>query len=148
MIVVGKNLKDVGERPSCPQCSSPNPVSKGSSWKCRVCYREWQKSYRGHVRKNLDRPSCSFCGASSDKIWVHGDRWLCSVCCKSWSRVRQPKRKDMGERPPCPMCGAPEPISYGDRWECLRCSKTWKKWPRMAICYSELDLRRASVVEI
>jgi hypothetical protein len=142
-MILETNLKDVGKRPKCPGCSSPNPVSRGLYWTCRNCLRNWIKHPRGKFRKKLVRPSCSFCGAPSEKVWSDGDKWKCSKCNKTWSKYNWPKRKDLGERPKCPDCGASDPTSQGGSWWCIACGRTWTKERRRSF-----ELLNSSIVEI
>ena len=39
-----KNQLDLGGRPCCPYCGSPNPKSEGNLWRCKTCKRQWLKN--------------------------------------------------------------------------------------------------------
>ncbi len=41
--------KNLGERPNCPRCGSPDPFSTSRYWCCSVCHRKYSKSPRKEI---------------------------------------------------------------------------------------------------
>lgn len=144
--VKGLSTEKKNQRPTCPGCGAPNPVSRGVVWLCKSCGRNFQKIWRGKTRQNLNRPKqCPHCGTASEingelRIWLNGHRWWCRACGKMWGihTGTFSHRKDLGERPNCPACGASNPKSSGINWVC-KCGKHWVKNYRLPfVLHNEL----------
>ena len=46
----------MSERPKCPNCDSPNPISNGFCWRCRKCGKQYTKKvFRQERSQNIKR---------------------------------------------------------------------------------------------
>jgi tRNA(Ile2) C34 agmatinyltransferase TiaS len=77
------------ERPPCPECGEPSPISAGDGWKCRKCGRVWVKQPR-RICSMVERPNCPDCGEREP--WSAGRHWQCGKCGRWW--VKKTRRKN------------------------------------------------------
>ena len=68
--------------PPCPECGTGNPISRGRSWECRNCGRQWKKRYRKGSKPNWkERGRCPSCGEM--RMIKNGpNRLVCRFCGK------------------------------------------------------------------
>lgn len=113
--------------PKCPSCGSDDLFSKGSSWCCKKCGRQWVKYPRGqYTITGTDRPKCPSCGAG-DPV-SNEPNWSCKKCGRHW--LKSPRGRYMisgTDRPQCPSCGSGDPVSKGLAWCCKKCGRSWMK---------------------
>ena len=124
--------KEKTDRPPCPECGAPNPISSGRKWLCRECGRQWLKIKRPRKTPPQDgRPLCPYCGSVPIS---NGLCWYCKKCGKQWKKVSSPKSPppDFFDRRRCPECGG-IPASSGNSWRCTSCGRIWRKVYRCRI---------------
>jgi len=70
------------ERPDCPHCGAPGPISHGHSWWCRVCSRQWVKIYHPQEQTVHEGIVCPRC--NSTYVISNGQSWKCQECGRAW----------------------------------------------------------------